>query len=428
MPPLQIVLVGLLFKITGVSLIAARYFSMVCVLGSFYSLVYLGRQFKLGLYTPILATIFLLGSDFVAVGNSARMDAFLGLVLCVGFVQIARQRWGAGLALLLTGPLIHPNGAYFLLGGLIWFVLSGTYRHWKEELWIKGRYWIALSLLLWLASILLSAFHWNDFLRDMAFQFERKLGRNHLGNIFNFRNALIALVFYLLFRYRQRLKIESLWLMSLGFPCWAANILGRERWYGLYGDFFGLLFSLLVLDGFRRWMVVTERFKPTTLRYIIMPLALVLVFVYGLNQGRLGKYRFSPDQLEWQDMRVATEVAYLTHEDMELLRAKILALPGYGNLAVQFFPRGDGILFYEYYPHDWTYTNPLFYRPKVDLQLIHLSRYFPGEWKRRVRRYWSQIGVNPDSLPEPVYTRDSTEQWYLIETGGIGFYPTGMRR
>ena len=77
MPPGYMVIVGTAFKITGLSLEAARWFSWVCTVLSFVMLVMFVGRYPVSVVSTGLLSLFFLSSAAVAIGNVARMDALL---------------------------------------------------------------------------------------------------------------------------------------------------------------------------------------------------------------------------------------------------------------------------------------------------------------------------------------------------------------
>ena len=415
MPPLQIIVYGLIFKLTGTSLEAARHISMFFTLGAFYCLVAICRRFAVGLYSVLFCAVFLLGADFIVTGNSARMDPMLMFTVCLGFLLLFRRRWASALAIMLIGPLIHPNGVYFLVGALAYCLFSEEVKQWRSTFDLTARILLAISILCWLTYISYIVVNWADFVSDMIPQFQRKAGRGLVASVFNYRNLLIALSFWWFMRLRKKLELESVTVLYFAFTAWIVFKMGHERWYSVFGDIFGLLYSLLVLDVFHRLLRKSGRFSEKLINRLLLPSAALLILLYGVWQGRLTGYTLHVEDMEWCDMRIDPSVEYLSRDDMDFIANRIDSLCVGSSPVVRFFPSAESILYHDTYPNKWSYSDPIYSEERADIYVVHLSRHLPEDWDGRIDFEWNRIFGDSATIPDPVRVRDSTELWYMVQ-------------
>ncbi|MBX2992338.1 MAG: hypothetical protein KF749_14400 [Bacteroidetes bacterium] len=183
MPPAYSLVLGGVLKVVPYSLEFVRDISWVCTI-----LLYIGLLRLLQSTAPIwivvtFASMFLLASNFIVAGNTARMDAMALCWVCWGWYLLLRGKKYFSLAVLLITPLVHPYGLIFVVAAL-------------GYVWVKQRKYLqfpsvseSLSILIVLGCFVLYMLyvmeHWTGFLADMQFQIERKVSRNILQRLFD---------------------------------------------------------------------------------------------------------------------------------------------------------------------------------------------------------------------------------------------------
>jgi len=116
-PPGYMIVMGLLFKVFGFSLRLARDFSFVFLVVGFGFLMALAKSLRNPILGALIGGLFLINHQFVVIGNLARMESFVFLMVAASFFLIVKEHVWKGLGLLALSPLVHPNGVYFLVAG-----------------------------------------------------------------------------------------------------------------------------------------------------------------------------------------------------------------------------------------------------------------------------------------------------------------------
>jgi hypothetical protein len=191
MPPGYVVLSGLVFKITGVSFGVARSMSFVFVAASLIMFAMLLRSTHIPKILLPLCGLMFLSAPVAASANTARAEALLLLLVCAaGWLLYRRDTWSA-IGIFAIGPLVHPNGVYFLASAVVYTVISTELRQrWRSPRW-TGISVAVVAVCAWTVYILHISAHWQDFVTDMSFQMARKSGRDIVGVLFAFESVLL---------------------------------------------------------------------------------------------------------------------------------------------------------------------------------------------------------------------------------------------
>ena len=115
-------MMGLLGKIVPLSLVAARSFSLVCMVAAFILMIFALRASMPSPLVAVLIGFYWLSDPFVVTGNIGRMEAPLLVLLLSGFLLLRKGHVWKALALFAAAPLIHPNGLFFTLACVLWGV------------------------------------------------------------------------------------------------------------------------------------------------------------------------------------------------------------------------------------------------------------------------------------------------------------------
>ncbi|HMJ15329.1 MAG TPA: hypothetical protein VK524_28130, partial [Polyangiaceae bacterium] len=195
MPPGYMLVQGLIFKLTGFSLPWARLLSALHVCGTIGCFAYLARRFEARFAHLLLFAAFLCSPIAHLAGNTARMETLVVLTGAVGLVLLVRARLVGGFAVLSLAPLVHPNGLFVVLLGILYVIGKAIQRGLVRTALDSGEFavivaprarifgfsmrrWEAALLigvaLSWLAFLIYFTRHWNAFVWDLALQLHWK--------------------------------------------------------------------------------------------------------------------------------------------------------------------------------------------------------------------------------------------------------------
>ena len=411
-PPAYTLLTGLLFKVTGFSLALARTLSLLLMIATFVLLVLLTRRYGYPILSILFCGMFLLSSDFVVAGNVARMEPLLLFVVCLGFLLMQRGEDWKGLALLLSAPLIHLNGLYFLVGGVAFLLLSGRFR--QRKLTRADAAILASVSVLWLALAISAGFHWQEFIQGMTFQFERKAERDLLKAFLTEQNMLFWLVAALCLAYSLRERLDAGFLLALGAPAALVYKVGQEMWYSIFDSVAFLSLSIVVL-AVARDLAARMAGRSSLIRYAFVPVTALLLIAWLRAGDRIPSPVQYPSNLRWLGMWMPRAVPYLEDSDMEQVRALLNSLHTQDPpILVQLFPRADALFFHDMDGAQIRFVQPVLdsTAPAPEVFIIHLSRYLPGWWSEVVAHEFEAAGIGPESKMEVWHQRDDTEIWY----------------
>jgi 4-amino-4-deoxy-L-arabinose transferase-like glycosyltransferase len=412
MPPAYTILTGLLFKVTGFSLALARTCSLLLMVATFVVLVLLTRRYGHPVLSLLFCGLFLLSSHAVVAGNVARMEPLLLFVVCLGFLLMQRGEDWKGLALLMSAPLIHLNGLYFLAGGVALFLLSGRFK--LRKLTRTDAAILVLVAVVWLAYAISVGLHWKEFVHGMSFQFARKAERGLLKAFLTEQNMLFWLVMALCLAYSLKEKLDAAFLLALGAPAALVSKVGQEMWYYIFDSVAFLCLCIVVLAVASDLAAkMTSRSRP--IRQAIVPVTTVLLLGWLRAGDWIPSPIHYPSNLTWLGMWMPDAIPYLQDSDVEQVRALLNALPTPDPpIHVQFFPRADALFFYDMDGAQIRFLQPApsSTAPAPDVFIIHLSRYLPGWWSETVAQEFRAAGIDRESNAGVLYQRDDTEVWY----------------
>lgn len=413
MPPGHFVVYGTLFKFTGLSLEAARHLSGLLLLLALAGVFVLASRYGRAPSALLLVGLFLLNRYVVMTGNVARMEALLLLLVVGGFLLLQRGRAYLALALLATGPLVHPNGMYFLASGLLVHAFGVLRR--RSPLRPRPHEWLALGgvALLWGAYAAHVFSNWPGFLADMSHQFAFKRdfyleNPIRLGESLLFPLLALPLALYAVWR-----RLAAGWLLAIALPAWLIHTLGRMFWYEIYALLGYLLLALVLIHvlydlierGPLRRVVLQQAVKTMVFFALLLLLYLRMMIEIPLAY---------PEPFVWNQYRLGWETEYLTEADKGVIRDFLrqqarLERP----LRVHYYPKAEGMMFQEEFAGEMLFLHPIFCEMKPDLRIVRVSRFLPDWELDHTRRFLSQAGIDPANPRFVFHARDNTEIWYF---------------
>jgi hypothetical protein len=409
MPPGWFWVAGAAFRVLGFDYSLARSLSLVFLLAAFALLAGMLRGLPQPRASLVLAGAFFLGRTFVAAGNVARMESLLLLAALGGFALLRSGRTWPGLALLAAAPLVHPNGVWFLAGGVAWVWLAPDPRARLGRPDALGVAVLLTVAVAWLGFAALVAAHPDAFAQGFGYQFARKAGATRLGLLFGSRLlALAALV--LLARWLRRETPDAVLLACLAAPALLAHTIGQEYWYEIFEELFYLLLSLLALAAAGRWLAR----QPSLARrseLAVAGLAALLLLVNGVLH-RVPNPIGYPGNLVWHRMRVSDGEPYLRDDERAFLRDFLIRLAPPGERPrIRFVPAAEALFYADLDGEEIRVSEPVFREQQPDWILLRASR-----WGSRgsFERAFQSAGADTPGAPGPILTRGKSERWYAV--------------
>ncbi|HTY36647.1 MAG TPA: hypothetical protein VMH23_06030 [Bacteroidota bacterium] len=409
MPPGYMIFMGMLFKVLGSAFSMARLISFVLTMLAFCGLLFMYRHSSLRFPVLVLVGLFFLGRHFVILGNVARMESLLLVGVTAAMVLFHARQSLAAMAVLISLPLIHPNGMYFILAGIV--LLAVQTRSLREE-WNAAR-WARVFILIVLTAIVVSIAyslgHWNDLLSDMGYQFGRKARRNLFAPFLSSGNlAFCSLGAAALIGALWRKEQNAVIMILFAFAFWVINRVGQEMWYEVFD---GCAILLLLLG-------LMELLNPR--RRILTGTLLFLLALYAGRQLQwIEGLRNYPESLRWYSMRIRNTPPYFAASDREKIDALLQSHQNGGRpLRTLIYPSADALFFQElegrslrsmYVARDTS----LFPTRDHDLYLVHVSRFMPLGWEWSFLPWvFEDAGIDTSDRRRVLIEREGTEVWY----------------
>jgi len=426
MPPGYMVLHGLFFKLFSFSLERARWLSTFHILGAMFFLVSILRRYPLAGISLGLCGAFLLSRDFVFLGNMARMEGLVLLLVMAGFRLFQNQRYYKALAILSLSPLVHPNGLFFCAGGGLYFL----YVIWKNPEYQKCSRsdWavMILSLIFWGSYLYYIGMHRQAFLEHMAFQFDfKRLTRIKTGGFWGSWIQMDNLIELSLLTacsvYAWKHKLPMALLAVMAFSVKVLTITSPGALYQIYYALFYLLFSLVFLQIANHGVTHFMHLSSLSCRNGMVFFIVTCILTGNHAIGRLESPINYPYEMTSWGMSIPEEkVPYITGKDKIIIRNYLSSLtaPRYPIL-VQFYPQGDALFFHDLDDGDrLRFYQPTFYKKSPDVHVVHNSRYIPSRVNEvTLIQILFQGKVPKESFERfPVlFQRDDTEKWLYYQ-------------
>jgi len=426
-PPGYPMAVGPIFQIFGFSFQFARGLSFLFIVLSFALLVWMTRKYGLATLALLFCGIFLLSKDFVIAGNSARMESFLLMLVCMGMVLIQRGDDFKGLMLLAVTPLVHPNGLFFVASALVYVLFSGRIRKRRWGRWESVL--LAFVALLWLAYAVYALRHWGSFKNDLAWN----LGKSHqrgilvgLLNLFAREHFFILLLIFFCAAYAVKEKLAAAFLLVPAVPAWFLLRVRVDMWYSIFGALFYLLFSIVLLHVAAHLFKQTKIAKSNWIRSALLAaLVIILLFAHG-KAGIVENPLRYPFGMQWKGMTMREGPYYMEDRDVETIGSFLSSLPRTkeGELpTVLFFPRADALFFYPLDGKSVRLIQPSFIPRRPDVTIVHKSRYLPKSLRNQLPGELLRAGIDPSRPGHVLHRRHTSEIWYCRPRGNRGNIP-----
>ena len=419
MPPGFTVVLGIVFRILGVSLVVARSVSLAALLVAVAALALIVRRYPLRFLSLLVLGAYFCTGVVTACGNVARPEALMIMLASLGVWVLLGPRPFSGLILLALTPLIHPAGAFFLLGALIGQAVRARL---TDSSWRFGRREAGMLLavaLLWALYALFAVANWANFWHDMTYQFARKSGRDLLTPLATPENLLILVLLLLAVAYGVKNRLPSLGLLTLAVPAWIVFLLGHEMWYHVYQSLAWALFSIVIIHTGHHMLCTPRRPGCRVLPATVLTVLVAATFGMGYAKGLTPTQANHPPAIAWQDMKTPSEIPYFLPEDRAAITHLLDSLATDNEeLVVQFLPRAEAFLQPEILEGRVKTIAPVFADLKADAYIIHCSRYLtPSVYLQATKDDIAAAGAR--SLEDGIlfHQRDAWERWYLFVRG-----------
>ena len=421
MPPGYMILQGLIFKLTGFSFSWARTLSALYLCGALVCLAGLLGRLRLRWAHLALVAVFLHSPGVLLAGNTARMEPLVLLLGLGGCLLVQRRMIYLGLCVVALAPLVHPNGVFFGLAGL----LLAAPIVWREPRRLRPARLelVALALVLacWGAYGLHVAQHWDSFLADMRMQVDSKLridqwtggaGRRALDPVRLIPDLLLLGAALYARRYRL-----ALWpLIAVAAALQALGLLMVGWMYELYAATGLLLASVVTLEVLGHASSRLPWMRPA-------PRAVAAVIVLTLALGGANQQLLARDLAftgavakAASDVDVHSGPAYFTPTDRRAIAAYLRTLEASPRpLTVQFLPWSDALLVPELQTARVRFLQPTMYERPSDVCIIHRSRRIPKTLVDSIGlrvTFREKVPVEPKNWPS-IQERDGTERWIV---------------
>lgn len=380
MPPGYSFVLAAVFKLLPYSLTLARDISWFFVVLMFWGLLYMLKQAAPQWIVVGLASVFLLATDFVVAGNTARMDALLLCCVCWGWCFVLRGNTYYGIALLLISPLIHPNGLYYLTGALLYVVV--VKRKTRRLPSLAEVLPIAMAVLLIGAYIVYVLQHQAEFAEDMRYQIVRKTSRDIMTRLRNDSTMVTLSVGYLLaFAACIKFSPYRIMMLAIGAISLLIQIVGLEMWYSIYVAVAALIL-LVVIMGLAS-DAIDQINARTILQRGMTGVVLLTLLLWAYSRGFIPSPKRYPDAMSWNGMTMDADGEYLTTEErMNLVqRLNTLATLRPGT-RVAFDPEGDALAVWSKNDCSFVPYYPKFTTTEPDVVVVHVTTFLPNWCKK----------------------------------------------
>jgi hypothetical protein len=412
MPPGFMVLEGTIFRILPFSLSLSRLLSALAICGAFAAVLSMVRTSR-ALAGHVLAASPLLFAPIVLLaGNVARMEGLVLLVTSLGFFYLSERR-SAGLALLALAPLFHPNGAFPLAFGAVYWLFNLR----KERLTRGDWAWMSVVAVAWVAYGVHVSMHFQDFLADMGAQikFKRFVSAGEAGGFAGrlSQPMVVApaavLVASVVAARRIGARVGALATFSASL---FVQTLTAAGWlYEVYPVWAILLASMVGLE------VASEAIVRRGLsgRASVAALAAASVALAALNALVVARNPFLARSLERAVVdRDSWSPTYFTKADHDAVEKKLLGIPRDVPRSVQFIPDADGLLFEKVRGPNFRFVEHTFFDFVPDVLVVHDSVWLP-RWLRDLQLL-KTFSMHPGKGPieaQVIRSRDGTERWTM---------------
>lgn len=422
MMPGYMIIQGLIFKLTGFSFQWARTLSGLYVVGGVCLLSMLFRRSRYPFASLLFCAVFLHSPIALMVGNVARMEGLVFLLMSAGLLLLQRERLYIGLAVISLLPLIHANGSYLVLGGAAYWLcalLSDKGKCKPSRLDLLA---IGAALLPWLLYLAYVSTHWEPFLYDMNVSLFARPRSNFIGIAASrLQERTLAIPGLLIIGaaltacWRNR---PALIILVCAGPLFLLSATSQGWPYEFYLAIMYLLASVLLVEAVSGQASTASWSRFGTSRRI--PAVVLVLLVAGANA-----WAFRNEERLSSSVRAATTegaasspIPYVTDSDRRAVRAFLRRQVAEDPVTIIFFPEADALFFADLENEKLRFVQPMSHYVQADIVILHESRHLP-DWVSRGNR--SRAKHN-QGVKHPVHTwrllheRDDTERWRAAAT------------
>jgi hypothetical protein len=413
MPPGFMVIQGLVFKVVHFSLDRARSLSALWLACAFACVAGIFRKYRTAAALPLLFLVFLLSPIFHVVGNTARMEALVLFISSAAFLLMSEGR-AVGIALLVAGPLVHPNAIFPAVVGIPYFLFL------RRNLGRPTRVeWAAFgaAALSWALYGLYVARHFPGFREDMINQlrfktlitledggpFVRMFFAPVLGPALALAGAAVV---------GRRFSAPTGPILALGAAFVLQTMIASGWLYEVYIGFGTLLAAIVVIE------TAAVGLEKSALSAASRRACVALAFlVTGAVAFVAARSSFEERSLTRAVVRrPGVQPPYYTMEDVDHVGQYLQKLSRErGDISIQFIPDGEGLVFEGIRSPALRFVQQTFYIGGFNVAVIHDSVWVPG--------YVHDLEyLNVSSLHHfvpPKVTllrlRDESERWTILE-------------
>lgn len=426
MPPGYAITTGWFFKLFGFSLHKARALSCAWLVVAVTLAAAWLRSTRLRLVHLLALGLFLQGPATLAMANMARMETMLLCWVTAGMLCLSRPRPHIGLSVLACGPLVHPNGGYFLAAAAVLW-LRACLRD-PEVRRPTGAEWAAFGVVtaLWVAYLGYVAVHFDGFLHDMGFQFAQKQVIAGLAPRGGWEvlpggapTLFRLLVLVGLIAMRAYNPVRPLLVPSLAAFVMSVTTLGHT--YNILLLWLDLLLVVSVVETAAGWVGATPRVRFGLVWCGAATAAAVGAFYVQAARSWsdgdpkwdavIAGVRYAPGMLT---PGAADRVPYQTEADTEAVRAWLKQAAATGRpMRVAFYPAGDALLYADLRSEHLRFMQPTFHGGLAVAQVFRRSRYIPAGLQESMdlRALWVHQVPTQFQDWQALNQRDGTEAW-----------------
>lgn len=414
-PPGYFVLTGAVFEVFGADLWVARFASLIfllCGLAVFWLIL---RRFVLPWPVYLLSGLFWTGSNFVACGNVARMEAPLIAFGLLGIYFLLRNRSITGLAILAITPLIHPNGLFFIAGGILILLLNRDDSTGSRL--SPNRFGIlacVLALGLWLWYAVYVAGHWDSFVHDMQFQFARKGQRSWVSELYS-QDSVRFIVYFLpglIWSIVGKRQFRP--LPALAFSLWLLWVAGGEMWYRVFYLLAVLIAQILLIALACSAADNLKLLDGKWRRYLLAAVVGVFLLLTNLRFHNIERVWNLNQSLSFCDMTPQLNFPYNEPVDISIVSDKVRKLAIGGTTTIELVPSADAFLFTQLRDDGYQFSIPLFCKRTPDILIYHDSPTLPAKFRVLWQEGLTTRGIDTITSPEFLIHENATgEKWYV---------------
>jgi hypothetical protein len=414
MPPGYMVLSGIIFKLTGFSLSWARWLSALYLAGAMTCVAILLRRSPARHGHALLIGVFSISPIAALAGNTARMETLVCLVAMGGLGLLFTGRHVAAIAILLLGPLVHPNAIFVLVAGLAFVAVRG-WRALKPQRWELGLMLLAISS--WAVYTAHVAGQWSAFLTDLEQQYvwkraELAMGGGPWQRLTQPSVLTVSVGLTLGWAGALRFARHTLSIAAIASGLLVQVVLTTGWLYDLYGALLYLLVAILIGEVASSVAGHGHRAQKPSLRLAVV-LAVSSVLAAGMFLA-VTRDSFANHSAEYASVRAPSQSAgYFDAGDRALVARTLQNLEK--PMTVQFLPDADSLLFHDLRGAELAITQATFHDRLADVYVFHDSVWLHPTVRNLMQArlaMWQGISAPIDAW-QVLAKRAGTDRWLL---------------